>query len=153
MMPTFIAVLCVEMPTGNPDERKLEVPTKISVTHYRRLWPRIAQMEHEGPDRRREWAASTTETLRVLEGKWKIGILCQLFAARNRSAFLKLEQLIDVNQKMLIQRLRSSLRRMESCTGRFSSNLKVEYRLTEAGRARALLCELRSSNGRVTPRI
>ena len=59
------------------------------------------------PEKRREWAASTTETLRVLEGKWKIIILCQLFAAKATLRFSDLERLIDgVNQKMLIQQLK-----------------------------------------------
>ena len=61
----------------------------------------------EDPQNRRDWAAATTETLRVLEGKWKIIILCQLFAAKGALRFSDLEQLIDgINQKMLIQQLK-----------------------------------------------
>ncbi|PTB21807.1 transcriptional regulator [Trinickia symbiotica] len=59
------------------------------------------------PQKRIEWAAATTEALRVLEGKWKIIILCQLFAAKGPLRFSELERLIEgVNQKMLIQQLR-----------------------------------------------
>ena len=59
------------------------------------------------PQKRIEWAAATTETLRVLEGKWKIIILCQLFGAKGPLRFSDLERLIDgVNQKMLIQQLK-----------------------------------------------
>ncbi len=61
----------------------------------------------EDPQNRRDWAAATTETLRVLEGKWKIIILCQLFAAKGALRFSDLEKLIDgINQKMLIQQLK-----------------------------------------------
>nr|WP_277626012.1 helix-turn-helix domain-containing protein [Burkholderia cenocepacia] len=54
-----------------------------------------------------EWAEATTEALRVLEGKWKIVIVCQLFAAKSPLRFSDLEKLIDgINQKMLIQQLK-----------------------------------------------
>lgn len=59
------------------------------------------------PQKRLEWAEATTETLRVIEGKWKIVIICQLFAAKGPLRFSDLEKLIDgINQKMLIQQLR-----------------------------------------------
>lgn len=52
-------------------------------------------------------AAATAEALRVLEGKWKIIIICQLFAAKGPIRFSELERMIDgINQKMLIQQLR-----------------------------------------------
>ncbi|MDR3409963.1 MAG: helix-turn-helix domain-containing protein [Formivibrio sp.] len=61
----------------------------------------------DDPRRRSEWAAATTEALRVLEGKWKIIIISQLFAAKTPLRFSELERLIDgVNQKMLIQQLK-----------------------------------------------
>ncbi|MNG79054.1 helix-turn-helix transcriptional regulator [Serratia plymuthica] len=61
----------------------------------------------EDPQRRLAWAAATTEALRVLEGKWKIIIICQLFAAKGPLRFSDLERLVEgVNQKMLIQQLR-----------------------------------------------
>ena len=61
----------------------------------------------DDPQKRLEWAASTSEALRVLEGKWKIIILCQLFAAKAPLRFSDLERLIaGVNQKMLIQQLK-----------------------------------------------
>jgi len=91
----------------------------------------------EDPSRRREWAAATTETLRVLEGKWKIIILCQLFAAKKPIRFSELERLIDgVNQKMLIQQLKQL-----EADGIVHRTVfpqvppKVEYQLTEAGYA------------------
>ena len=53
------------------------------------------------------WAAATSETLRVLEGKWKIVIIVQLFAAKVPLRFSELEKRIEgVNQKMLIQQLK-----------------------------------------------
>lgn len=59
------------------------------------------------PQKRIQWALATTEALRVLEGKWKIIILCQLFAAKGPLRFSDLEKLIaGVNQKMLIQQLK-----------------------------------------------
>lgn len=59
----------------------------------------------EDPKKRLEWAEATTEARRVLEGKWKIVIICQLFAAKGPLRFSDLEKLIDgINQKMLIQR-------------------------------------------------
>lgn len=61
----------------------------------------------EDPKNRLAWAAATTEALRVLEGKWKIIIICQLFAAKGPLRFSDLERLVEgVNQKMLIQQLR-----------------------------------------------
>jgi DNA-binding HxlR family transcriptional regulator len=61
----------------------------------------------EDPKKRIEWAEATTEALRVLEGKWKIVIICQLFAARGPLRFSDVEKLIDgINQKMLIQQLK-----------------------------------------------
>ncbi|MFD2237194.1 winged helix-turn-helix transcriptional regulator [Aureimonas populi] len=53
------------------------------------------------------WATATSETLRVLEGKWKIVIICQLFAAKSPLRFSELEKRVEgVNQKMLIQQLK-----------------------------------------------
>lgn len=59
------------------------------------------------PRKRQQWAEATTEALRVLEGKWKIVIICQLFAAKGPIRFSSLEKQIDgINQKMLIQQLK-----------------------------------------------
>ncbi|MEM6049507.1 helix-turn-helix domain-containing protein [Erwinia sp. P7711] len=61
----------------------------------------------EDPSQRMVWAETTTEALQVLEGKWKIIIICQLFAAKGPIRFSELERLVTgVNQKMLIQQLR-----------------------------------------------
>lgn len=56
---------------------------------------------------RSECAATTTEALRVIEGKWKIIIVLQLFAAGEPLRLSALQRVIDgVNQKMLIQQLK-----------------------------------------------
>ena len=61
----------------------------------------------DDPERRSEWAAASTEALRVLEGKLKIIIITQLFAAKKPLRFSELERLVEgVNQKMLIQQLK-----------------------------------------------
>ncbi|MEI1248597.1 winged helix-turn-helix transcriptional regulator [Rhizobium aouanii] len=61
----------------------------------------------QDPEQRKVWAAATSEALRVLEGKWKTVIICQLFAAHGPLRFSELERRVDgVNQKMLIQQLK-----------------------------------------------
>ena len=61
----------------------------------------------EDPEQQLVWAAATSETLRVLEGKWKIVIIFQLFAAKIPLRFTDLERRVrGVNQKMLIQQLK-----------------------------------------------
>lgn len=89
----------------------------------------------EDPQQRLVWAAATTEALRVLEGKWKIIIICQLFAAKGPIRFSELERLVEgVNQKMLIQQLRQ----LESdgiVTRRIYPQVppRVEYTLSDTG--------------------
>lgn len=61
----------------------------------------------EDPKQQLVWAAATSEALRVLEGKWKIVIIFQLFAAKQPLRFSELERRVEgVNQKMLIQQLK-----------------------------------------------
>ncbi|CAB3727340.1 winged helix-turn-helix transcriptional regulator [Paraburkholderia rhynchosiae] len=87
------------------------------------------------PQKRIEWAAATTEALRVLEGKWKIIILCQLFAAKGPLRFSELERLIEgVNQKMLIQQLKQ-LEKDDIVRRTVYPQVppKVIYELTETG--------------------
>jgi hypothetical protein len=61
---------------------------------------KIPKSGWNGPRRRRRLSG-------VLEGKWKIAIICQPFAAKGPLRFFDLERLIDViNQKMLIQQLK-----------------------------------------------
>ena len=61
----------------------------------------------EDPKQQIVWAAATSEALRVLEGKWKIIIIVQLFAAKQPLRFSELERRVEgVNQKMLIQQLK-----------------------------------------------
>ena len=61
----------------------------------------------EDPKQQLVWAAATSEALRVLEGKWKIVIIVQLFAAKSPLRFSELERRVEgVNQKMLIQQLK-----------------------------------------------
>ncbi len=61
----------------------------------------------EDPKQQLVWAAATSEALRVIDGKWKIVIICQLFAAKAPLRFSELERRVEgVNQKMLIQQLK-----------------------------------------------
>lgn len=61
----------------------------------------------DNPQQQLVWAAATKEALQVLEGKWKIIIICQLFSAKGPLRFSELERCIEgINQKMLIQQLR-----------------------------------------------
>jgi DNA-binding HxlR family transcriptional regulator len=77
------------------------------------------------------------ETLRVLEGKWKIIILCQLFAAKGPLRFSDLEKLIEgINQKMLIQQLKQLVKDgIVVRTVYPEVPPKVEYELTPDGYA------------------
>jgi len=71
----------------------------------------------------------------VLDGKWKIVIICQLFAAKGPVRFSELERLIEgVNQKMLIQQLRQLERDgIVERTVYPQVPPKVEYALSEMG--------------------
>lgn len=54
----------------------------------------------EDPEQQLVWAAATSETLRVLEGKWKIVIIFQLFGAKIPLRFSDLERRVrEVNQR------------------------------------------------------
>lgn len=91
----------------------------------------------EDPEQRLIWAAATRETLRVLEGKWKIVILVQLFAAKVPLRFSELEKRVDgVNQKMLIQQLKE-LEKDGIVIRTVYPQVppKVEYALSEMGTA------------------
>lgn len=62
----------------------------------------------QDPKEQHAWAATTSEVLRVLEGKWKIVIIVQLLAADGPLRFSELERRIPgVTQKMLIQQLKA----------------------------------------------
>lgn len=89
------------------------------------------------PEQRIVWAQATSEAVKIIEGKWKIIIICQLFAAKAPLRFSELERLIEgVNQKMLIQQLKQ----LEK-DGIILRTLypevppRVEYTLTELGKA------------------
>lgn len=89
----------------------------------------------EDPKQQLVWASATSEALRVLEGKWKIVIIIQLFAAKSPLRFSELERRIEgVNQKMLIQQLRQ-LEKDGIVTRKVYPQVppKVEYTLTEMG--------------------
>lgn len=91
----------------------------------------------DDPERRHEWATSTTEALRVIEGKWKIIIVTQLFAAKAPLRFSELERLVDgVNQKMLIQQLKQ-LEQDDIVVRTVYAQVppRVEYVLSELGLA------------------
>lgn len=93
--------------------------------------------QNQDPKQQLIWAAATRETLRVLEGKWKIAIIVQLFAARAPVRFSELERRIEgVNQKMLIQQLKE-LEKEGILTRTVYPQVppKVEYTLTDKGYA------------------
>ncbi|MGO8513995.1 winged helix-turn-helix transcriptional regulator, partial [Rhizobium ruizarguesonis] len=78
------------------------------------------------------WADATTDALRVLEGKWKIVIICQLFGAKEALRFSERERRCEgVNQKMLIQQ-HKELEKDGIVTRTVYPQLppKVEYALT-----------------------
>ena len=93
--------------------------------------------QFDNPEKQLVWAAATSETLRVLEGKWKIVIIVQLFAAKAPVRFSELEKrVVGVNQKMLIQQLKE-LEKDGIVTRTVYPQVppKVEYTLTELGLA------------------
>lgn len=93
--------------------------------------------QYDDPKKQLFWAAATSETLRVLEGKWKIVIIVQLFAANAPVRFSELEKrVVGVNQKMLIQQLKE-LEKDGIVTRTVYPQVppKVEYALTELGLA------------------
>ena len=91
----------------------------------------------EDPKQQMVWAAATSETLRVLEGKWKMVIIVQLFAAKAPLRFSELERRVEgVNQKMLIQQLKD-LEKDGIVTRKLYPEVppRVEYALSEMGKA------------------
>jgi len=91
----------------------------------------------EDPKQQMVWAAATSETLRVLEGKWKIVIIVQLFAAKTSLRFSELERRVEgVNQKMLIQQLKD-LEKDGIVTRKLYPEVppRVEYALSDMGKA------------------
>ena len=111
--------------------------THKSVTHQKVSKFLEREWNCEDPRRRAEWAAAINETLRVLEGKWKIVILNQLFAAHGALRFSELERLVEgITQKMLIQQLKDLERDgIVRRTVYPQVPPKVEYTLTEMGQA------------------
>jgi DNA-binding HxlR family transcriptional regulator len=81
-------------------------------------------------------AQSVQNVLRVLEGRWKLVILFQLFGGKVRR-FSELERAIPgVSQKMLIQQLRQL--EEDGVVGRIVHHQvppKVEYHLTDWGQS------------------
>ncbi len=90
----------------------------------------------EDPSHRAAYAATASEALRCVEGKWKIVILCQMFAL-GTLRFSQLERLVaGVTQKMLIQQLKELEKDgIVERTVYPQVPPKVEYSLTEVGRA------------------
>lgn len=89
----------------------------------------------EDPKQQLAWAAATGEALRVLEGKWKIVIIFQLFAAKQPLRFSELGRRVEgVNQKMLIQQLKE-LEKDGIVTRKIYAQVppKVEYALSAMG--------------------
>lgn len=81
-------------------------------------------------------ASSAQNVIRILEGRWKLVILFQLFGSNVRR-FSELERAIpEVSQKMLIQQLRQlELDGVVARTVYPQVPPKVEYRLTEWGQS------------------
>lgn len=97
----------------------------------------IQDWKCEDPKQQLVWAAATSEALRVLEGKWKIVIIFQLFAAKQPLRFSELERRVEgVNQKMLIQQLKE-LEKDGIVTRKIYPQVppKVEYALSDMGLA------------------
>lgn len=93
--------------------------------------------QRDDPKQQLVRAAVAAEALRVLEGKWKIVIVVQLFAAKEPLRFSELERRVEgVNQKMLIQQLKE-LEKDGIITRTIYPQVppKVEYALSELGRA------------------
>ncbi|REC98977.1 helix-turn-helix domain-containing protein [Ectopseudomonas oleovorans] len=91
----------------------------------------------ENPKQQLIWAAATGEALRILEGKWKIIIIVQLFAAKEPLRFSELGRRVDgVNQKMLSQQLKE-LERDGLVTRTVYPQVppRVEYALSDIGLA------------------
>ncbi len=89
------------------------------------------------PEQRLVWAKATTEALKIIEGKWKTIIICQLFAAKGPLRFSELERRIEgVNQKMLIQQLKQ-LEQDGIVTRTVYPEVppRVEYSLADLGKA------------------
>jgi DNA-binding HxlR family transcriptional regulator len=89
----------------------------------------------EDPKQQLVWAAATREALQVIEGKWKIVIICQLFGAKGPLRFSELERRVEgVNQKMLIQQLKQ-LEEDGIIDRKVFAQVppKVEYALTDVG--------------------
>ncbi|MBS9478453.1 winged helix-turn-helix transcriptional regulator [Ancylobacter radicis] len=81
-------------------------------------------------------AEGVQDILRVLEGRWKLAILFQLFGGKVRR-FSELERSIDgISQKMLIQQLRQLEK--DGVVARIVHHEvppRVEYHLTQWGQA------------------
>ncbi|WP_340265869.1 winged helix-turn-helix transcriptional regulator [Sphingobium mellinum] len=73
----------------------------------------------------------------MLEGKWKIVIICQLFGAKAPIRFAELERRIEgVTQKMLIQQLKQLVKDGIVVRKVYPQvPPRVEYSLTEIGKA------------------
>ncbi|MHA6732304.1 winged helix-turn-helix transcriptional regulator [Devosia sp. A369] len=91
----------------------------------------------QNPEQRKVWASAIGEALSAIEGKWKIIIICQLFAAHGPLRFSELERRVEgVNQKMLIQQLKELEKDgIVTRTAYPEVPPKVEYGLSELGKA------------------
>jgi DNA-binding HxlR family transcriptional regulator len=89
------------------------------------------------PAARERWATWLSESLRVVEGKWKISIISQLFAAKVPLRLSELHRRIGgVSQKVLIQQLQQLERDAVIVRRAFPQTPpRVEYSLTPIGLA------------------
>ena len=84
------------------------------------------------PEQRLVWAQVTSEALKIIEGKWKTIILCQLFAAKVPLRFSELERRIEglIHQLKQLEKDGIILRTLYP-----EVPPRVEYSLTELGTA------------------
>ncbi|MEA0737914.1 winged helix-turn-helix transcriptional regulator [Xanthomonas campestris pv. raphani] len=90
-----------------------------------------------GPQQRLEWAASTTDALRVLEGTWKTIILCRLLSVEAPLHFSDLERRINgINPKDACAAARATAGRRHRAAAAYAQiPPRIGYALTQLGSA------------------
>jgi DNA-binding HxlR family transcriptional regulator len=96
----------------------------------------MVDCESQGSEVRDQCGVAMQAALRVLEGRWKMMILAQLFYSGRVMRLSELKrEIADISQKMLIQQLRAL--EVEGIVERTVYPVvppKVEYALTDLGR-------------------
>ena len=97
----------------------------------------MVDCESQGSEVRDQCGVAMQAALRVLEGRWKMMILAQLFYSGRVMRLSELKrEIADISQKMLIQQLRAL--EEEGIVERTVYPVvppKVEYRMTEWGQS------------------